>query len=107
MYLQKSSNTYITEFKKQNAWKSGKISHRTGHRYFYSTGPTFNSVVLQGQWKIQCTGPYWPGGLKSAQGQWASAYVEGWNIWKNYQTAIPIGTIFSRHVRIYLGMDIG
>ena len=26
---------------------------------------------------MQCTGPYWPGGLKSAQGQWASAYVEG------------------------------
>ena len=34
MYVQKSSNTYITEFKKQNAWKIGKIGHRTAHRYF-------------------------------------------------------------------------
>ena len=29
------------------------------------------------QWKIQCCGPNWPGGLKSAPAQKASVYVEG------------------------------
>ena len=29
---------------------------------------------------MKCTGPNWPGGLKSAPGQRAGAYVEGWPI---------------------------
>ena len=59
--------------------------HRSGQHYLKSGGPT-------GQWKIKCTGPNWSGGLKSAPGQRASAYVEGCDIshpWVS-KTDIPV-----------------
>ena len=51
--------------------------HRSGQHYLKSGGPTYIWVARTGQWQIKCTGPNWSGGLKSAPGQRASAYVEG------------------------------
>ena len=50
---------------------------RSGQHYLKSDGPTYISVARLGQYEIKCGGPNWSGGLKSAPGQWASAYVEG------------------------------
>ena len=51
--------------------------HRSGQHYLKSGGPTYIWVARTGQWQIKCTGPNWSGGLTSAPGQRASAYVEG------------------------------
>ena len=51
--------------------------HRSGQHYLKYGGPPYILVAHTGQWMINCTGPNWSGGLKSAPGQQASAYVEG------------------------------